>query len=131
MNIFLWYLCLLTLQPITLFWKLVWIKYGNLKKQFIIKTLLLFNSNVLKMFLLNWKLLFTKNIYSLFSTRLVSMGWQCQTFSLCLKWECLDVVYTPIEINSEVLKRRVFFLITSKHIDSCHHIDKTNNTVNV
>ena len=60
--------------------------------------------------LLNSKLLFTKIIYTLFSTMRVRgvWWWQCQKYSLYLKWECLVVVYTPIEVNSPEEKSFLF-----------------------
>ena len=78
----------------------------------------------------------TKQVNTLLSSRLVSIECQCWSDGQYSRWECLDLVGIPSEVQADALKEKVVAIfeklgcnIPTESIEACHRISKKNPKV--
>ena len=85
---------------------------------------------------LHTELAVTKNVDNLLLTRLTTLERQCWANFQYSRRECLDIVGIPSEVSGEVLQEKALNIfgklgcdISPDHIEACHRVGKTNDTV--
>ena len=77
----------------------------------------------------------TKQVNTLLSSRLVSIERQCWLNAQCSRWECLDIVGIPSEVEADNLEKAIAIFekfacdIPIKRLEACHRISNKNPTV--
>ena len=78
----------------------------------------------------------TKQVNTLVSSRLVTIERHCWLNAQYSRWECLDIVGIPSEVEAYALEEKVVAIfeklgciIPTEHIEACHRITKKNPTV--
>ena len=75
----------------------------------------------------------TKQVNALVSGRLVSIERHCWLNAQYSRWECLDIVGIPSEVEADALEEKVVAIfeklrcnIPTEHMEACHRITKKN-----
>ena len=78
----------------------------------------------------------TKQVNIFLSSRLVSIERHCWLNAQYSRWECLDIVGIPNEVEADALDEKVVNIfeklecnISTEHIEACHRTSKKNTTV--
>ena len=78
----------------------------------------------------------TKQVNIFLSSRVVSIERHCWLNAQYSRWECLDIVGIPNEVEADALDEKVVNIfeklgcnISTEHIEACHRISKKNTTV--